>query len=170
MIVANRLVIVTCRDLALGARNDDRSPRGAVRVGQVVIDTQRPTVSAAFWGALLRSRWGLRPDGWAWVESTPRLAFQPVSQDKSAKTPVHLDLECRDLDGEGRRAVQLGARVITSFHDAQGEVTVMADPEGLEFCLTRPRPDVDAGQAAGPPAVVDVQRIRTREGAQCQDP
>lgn len=109
-----------------------------IGVGQVVIDTQRPAVSAAFWGALLRRRWGLRPDGWAWVQSTPRLAFQPVSEDKHGKTPVHLDLDCPDLDHEARRAVQLGARVITSFHDAQGEVRVMADPEDLEFCMTRP--------------------------------
>lgn len=119
---------------------DDRPRAGAIHVGQVVIDTQRPAVSAAFWGALLRRRWGLRPDDWAWVDSSPRLAFQPVADDKHTKTPVHLDLDCADLDDEVRRAVHLGGRVITSFRDAQGEVTVMADPEGLEFCLTRPAP------------------------------
>jgi predicted enzyme related to lactoylglutathione lyase len=44
---------------------------------------------------------------------------------------VHLDLRCDDLDAELTRLRELGARVVARH---QG-LTVLADPEGNEFCL-----------------------------------
>lgn len=107
-------------------------------VDQIVIDSRHPEESARFWGALTGSPWGTRPDGWAWVEATPRLSFQPVPEPKTGKSPVHLDLRTTDPDRAADQAVGLGATVLNSFHDDQGYVIVIADPEGLEFCLTCP--------------------------------
>jgi hypothetical protein len=50
-----------------------------------------------------------------------------------AKNRVHLDLRSDDSEAELTRLIDLGARVIAS-HET---LTVLADPEGNEFCLLR---------------------------------
>jgi predicted enzyme related to lactoylglutathione lyase len=59
--------------------------------------------------------------------------FQRVPEAKSVKNRVHLDLRCADVDAEACRLVDLGARVVA----VRDELTVLADPEGNEFCLIR---------------------------------
>jgi hypothetical protein len=49
------------------------------------------------------------------------------------KNRVHLDLHVTDRAGEVARLVALGAAEGQTFND--GAWTVMADPEGNEFCL-----------------------------------
>lgn len=62
---------------------------------------------------------------------TPRLWFQLVPESKVVKNRVHLDLTCEDVDAELTRLRELGARVVVKRQD----LTVLADPEGNEFCL-----------------------------------
>lgn len=50
---------------------------------------------------------------------------------KVVKNRVHLDLRCEDLDAELTRLRELGARVVAR----QQGLTVLADPEGNEFCV-----------------------------------
>jgi hypothetical protein len=50
-----------------------------------------------------------------------------------AKNRVHLDLCADDLAVEVRRLIGLGARTLAR-HDG---FTVLADPEGNEFCVAR---------------------------------
>ncbi|MEV5892722.1 VOC family protein [Nonomuraea fuscirosea] len=78
----------------------------------------------------------------------PRLFFQQVPKDKTAKNRVHLDVRAAPgLEGEERmaaleaeceRLVKLGA-TRTRRHEPEppmsGGFIVMADPEGNEFCL-----------------------------------
>jgi len=66
-----------------------------------------------------------------------RLLFQRVPEAKTLKNRLHLDLH----PGEGRRDAEaerlegLGASVLRRVKEPGGEWTVMADPEGNEFCV-----------------------------------
>jgi len=77
----------------------------------------------------------------------PRFFFQKVPEPKTAKNRMHLDLNVSDtrcvgqeeghrrVDTEAQRLVGLGATHIR-VADERGEYwTVMADPEGNEFCI-----------------------------------
>ncbi len=49
---------------------------------------------------------------------------------------MHIDLRVRDSEAEVARLVALGARVLHGPFDDEGHwTTVLADPEGNEFCV-----------------------------------
>jgi hypothetical protein len=66
-----------------------------------------------------------------------RLLFQRVPEPKTAKNRLHIDVHA----GPDRRAEtvarlqDLGAAVLRQVKEPGGEWTVMADPEGNEFCV-----------------------------------
>ncbi|MEE1940461.1 VOC family protein [Streptomyces sp. TRM 70361] len=66
-----------------------------------------------------------------------RLLFLRVPEPKAGKNRLHIDVHA----GPGRRAetvarlTELGAAVIRQVKEPGGEWTVMADPEGNEFCV-----------------------------------
>ncbi|MEU6387312.1 VOC family protein [Streptomyces bauhiniae] len=66
-----------------------------------------------------------------------RLLFQRVAEAKSGKNRMHLDLHA----GAERRAeevarlIALGATVLREVSEPAGAWTVLADPEGNEFCV-----------------------------------
>jgi predicted enzyme related to lactoylglutathione lyase len=109
-----------------------------------VVDCKDSARVAEFWSRAL----GLplkRPEGddheW-WMEpggDSPDLLFLEVPEAKSVKNRLHIDLQPDDQAAEVARLEGLGARRIDI---GQGEVSwvVMADPEGNEFCVLRPRP------------------------------
>ena len=75
------------------------------------------------------------------AERQPGLIFIPVSESKTLKNRLHIDLapaKDDDQEAEVRRLESLGARRIDI---GQGDVTwvVLADPEGNEFCVLSPR-------------------------------
>ena len=62
----------------------------------------------------------------------PSLWFRQVPEGKIAKNRQHFDLRAvGPIKAEVGRLVALGARVL--FHD--GDLVVMADPEGNQFCV-----------------------------------
>ncbi|MFJ3795376.1 VOC family protein [Streptomyces sp. NPDC090088] len=61
----------------------------------------------------------------------PRLWFQLVPERKQVKNRVHLDVRAADPEAETLRLTALGASVRARHTDH----TVLADPEGNEFCL-----------------------------------
>ncbi|WP_405874115.1 MULTISPECIES: VOC family protein [unclassified Streptomyces] len=67
------------------------------------------------------------------------ICFMPVSDPKSVKNRLHFDLAPDDRATEVERLLGLGARrVDIGQGDAVGWV-VLADPEGNEFCVLRPK-------------------------------
>lgn len=66
-----------------------------------------------------------------------RLLFQRVPETKTVKNRLHLDLHPAPgtRDAEVERLEALGASVLRRVEEAGGAWTVMADPEGNEFCV-----------------------------------
>ena len=68
-----------------------------------------------------------------------RIWYNKVPEPKVVKNRVHIDINMPD-GAEMARLQRLGACVLHEIHDAQGRLrwTVMADPEGNEFCAFLP--------------------------------
>ena len=77
--------------------------------------------------------------GWAPLGpgEQPTWLFVRVPEPKSAKNRLHLDLAAPDVEEEVARLVWLGATRVTDTDEYGYTWTVMADPEGNEFCVAR---------------------------------
>jgi predicted enzyme related to lactoylglutathione lyase len=116
-----------------------------VRLHHIVIDTHDLPGLARFWTQALR--WKvlserereivIGPD----VNAPAGICFMPVSDAKVVKNRVHLDLttSAADRDEEIERLLALGARTVDVGQTGQESWTVLADPEGNEFCVVRPK-------------------------------
>ncbi|MEH1102271.1 VOC family protein [Micromonospora sp. CPCC 205561] len=74
------------------------------------------------------------------ADRLPGIVFVPAGGDKETKNRLHIDLRPDDREAEVERLVDMGARHVDV---GQGDVarTVLADPEGNEFCVLRQRAD-----------------------------
>jgi hypothetical protein len=125
------------------------------RLTEVVVDCHDPVAQAAFWAAVLGYQVVSSEDGQVeiapWEQEPPDLAeqvrraptaptlvFVTVPEGKTVKNRLHLDVSPvdRSPQAEVERLIGLGAR---RADVGQGEVpwTVLADPEGNEFCVLR---------------------------------
>lgn len=79
--------------------------------------------------------------GWAPAEQdgAPTWMFARVPEPKVAKNRMHLDLMSPDPETEVARLVELGATRVADVEEYGYTWTVMADPEGNEFCVARAR-------------------------------
>jgi hypothetical protein len=117
----------------------------ATFIKSVTFDAANALTLATFWAAALGSDvdQDSTPDK-AFVEAAgwggPNLWFNRVPEPKTAKNRVHFDLRAPGpMAAEVARLERLGATVTGRHQD----LTVMADPEGNEFC-------VEPGPAASP--------------------
>jgi len=127
-----------------------------VRIASVTFDCADALMLGRFWSAALGR--SLDPDassdfaaigfagrrdhlGWAPVErdNDPTWIFVKVSEPKIAKNRMHLDVTASDPEAEVVRLVELGATRITDMDEYGYTWTVMADPEGNEFCVAKAR-------------------------------
>jgi predicted enzyme related to lactoylglutathione lyase len=67
------------------------------------------------------------------------ICFMPVSEPKGTKNRLHFDLAPDDQDAEVERILALGARRVDVGQDKTVGWVVLADPEGNEFCVLRPK-------------------------------
>jgi predicted enzyme related to lactoylglutathione lyase len=69
------------------------------------------------------------------------ICFMPVTDAKTVKNRVHLDLTASadDRDAEIERLLALGAVRADIGQTGTESWTVLADPEGNEFCVVRPK-------------------------------
>ncbi|MEU0519416.1 VOC family protein [Streptosporangium sp. NPDC006007] len=122
------------------------------RLHDIVVDSAHPATAARFWAAALddysiapydetelarlRENGITDPQDDPTVlleprETGPRLWFQLVPEPKRTKNRMHLDLLAADTEAEILRLIELGATVRIRHE----EHTVLADPDGNEFCL-----------------------------------
>jgi predicted enzyme related to lactoylglutathione lyase len=116
-----------------------------VRLHHIVIDTHDLPGLAAFWTRAL---------GWKILSEREReivigtdenapvgICFMPVTDTKTVKNRLHLDITtgADDRDAEIERLLVLGAQRVDVGQTGQESWTVLADPEGNEFCVIRPK-------------------------------
>jgi len=113
----------------------------SLRVSEVVIDCVDHGRVVEFWAAALGyERRTVNEQYVALVPPArepgrPPLLFQVVPEPKAAKNRVHLDFRAPVMAEEVARLVQLGATVIAERSLGDFAWTVLADPEGNEFCV-----------------------------------
>ena len=74
-----------------------------------------------------------------------RILFLEVHDERKVKNRLHLDLRPDDQDAEVARLEGLGAKRIDIGQGPEVTWVVLADPEGNEFCILRPRrPDEES--------------------------
>jgi predicted enzyme related to lactoylglutathione lyase len=116
-----------------------------LRAHHVVIDAEDLPGLAAFWSAVL---------GWRILSERERevvigpsvdapfgICFMPAGEPHTIKNRLHLDLTTRaeDRDAEIERVLALGARHVDVGQTGEESWVVLADPEGNEFCVVRPK-------------------------------
>jgi len=116
-----------------------------VRLHHIVIDAHDLPKLARFWTQAL---------GWKVLSEREReivigtdenapvgICFMPVTDQKIVKNRVHLDIttEAQDRDQEIDRLIGLGAQRADIGQTGKESWTVLADPEGNEFCVIRPK-------------------------------
>ena len=130
-----------------------------VAIHHIVIDAHDLPALASFWSAVL---------DWPILSARPRevivgphvdapigLCFMPSDDSKVVKNRVHLDLNPggaatgAEREAEIQRIIGLGATRVDVGQRGDESWTVLADPEGNEFCVVRPKADL-GGRGAGP--------------------
>ena len=109
---------------------------------QVIIDSIAPVDLGLWWCAALGwvvvnddpDEFEIRPD----TDRMPGLLFALVSEAKTIKNRLHIDLRPDDRDAEVERLIGLGARRVDVGQRNESWV-VLADPEGNEFCVLSSR-------------------------------
>ena len=117
-----------------------------LRLHHIVIDAHDLPSLAQFWTEAL---------GWPVLSARERevvigpsvdapigLCFMPAGETrKTVKNRVHMDLTTTadDRDSEIERLLALGARRVDVGQTGQESWDVLADPEGNEFCVVRPK-------------------------------
>jgi hypothetical protein len=113
-----------------------------LRVTEVVIDCADHGLVVEFWAAALGyERREVNEQYVALVPPArepglPPLLFQRVPEPKIAKNRVHLDFRAPVMADEVARLVGLGATLLAERSLGDFSWTVLADPEGNEFCVS----------------------------------
>jgi predicted enzyme related to lactoylglutathione lyase len=101
----------------------------------VTIDCSNPQSLAEFWTAALGTTVAGDYGEFVHLTGTPGLGLHKVPEPRAGKSRVHMDLSTDDRAAEVSRLTALGAAVLAE-HSAPGLWwTVLADPEGNEFCV-----------------------------------
>ena len=139
------------------------------RLVHLVIDAAEPARLARFWAAALDweiavdepDEAAVEPRGYRYPDPVALpLVFVPVTEPKTGKNRLHLDLATESAEHQAAEVDRLLGLGAVHADIGQGQVpwVVLADPEGNEFCLLEPRP---VYRDTGPVAAVV---------ADCRDP
>ena len=128
----------------------------STRLWSVAFDANDPGALARFWAEALG--WPVKDkDGYSAVSRgdgfLPRLEFAPVPEPKTSKNRIHFDLPTafpEDRDRKVEQHIARGARHVDIGQRKDSTWTVLADPEGNEFCVTQPVPSPGAFSGTGP--------------------
>ncbi|WP_142121013.1 VOC family protein [Rarobacter faecitabidus] len=111
-----------------------------LRLGMITIDTTDANSLARWWADQFDGEIVADNDGWYVMvrigDGSPILSFQKVTDPTPGKNRMHLDLTAPDIDAEVARLVEAGASVVGTHTMDEGFTwTVLADPDGNQFCV-----------------------------------
>jgi catechol 2,3-dioxygenase-like lactoylglutathione lyase family enzyme len=109
------------------------------RLGSIVINGTDIRRLVDFWTSLLDTEVAQDYGMFVWLKPTregaPALAFQQVDNPTEGRNRVHLDFSAQDPSAVIERTIELGGSRLED-HEIQGfHWTVLADPDGNEFCV-----------------------------------
>ena len=119
-----------------------------IRIQCVVVDAHDCSKLASFWSQALGWRITFEsddevaiepPEGSPAVDVAPDILFVRVPDEKVTKNRLHFDLRPGDQTAEVERLLGLGATRADIGQGDEVSWVVLADPEGNEFCVLRPR-------------------------------
>jgi hypothetical protein len=114
----------------------------SLRVGEVVMDCAEHGAVVDFWQAALDYERQDVNDQYVGLAPREReigrvpILFQKVPEAKRTKNRVHLDFRSEDMAVEVERLLGLGASFVAQRSLGDITWTVLADPEGNEFCVS----------------------------------
>ncbi|MEU6274886.1 VOC family protein [Streptomyces populi] len=115
----------------------------AVSFYQLTVDAHDLPALARFWCRVLDWRVLFEDEEEIVIGSDahalPGICFVPAGERKTAKNRLHIDLTPDDQAAEVERILALGARRADVGQGEDVTWTVLADPEGNEFCVLRPK-------------------------------
>ncbi len=110
------------------------------RIGAIVIDCHDPEALFGFWSAITGVDKAEQVSEFifstALASSHIRLAFQKVPEDKVVKNRLHLDMGHEDPEAFIAHVESLGGSRLDDHQIGDFHWTVLADPEGNEFCVS----------------------------------
>lgn len=118
----------------------------AIRMQCICVDSSDPQRIATFWAEALGWRRTLDsvdevvlepPAGSPEDGVVPDLVFLRVPETKTVKNRLHVDLRPDDQEAEIARLLESGATHADVGQTGNESFTVLADPEGNEFCVLR---------------------------------
>ncbi|WP_328772461.1 VOC family protein [Streptomyces sp. NBC_00286] len=115
----------------------------AVRWYQVAVQAHDLLSLARFWCQVLDWRVVFESEEEVVIASAPDalpgICFLPIDERKTTQNRLHIDLTPDDQAAEVKRLLALGARRVDVGQGEDVTWTVLADPEGNEFCVLRPK-------------------------------
>jgi len=116
-----------------------RAELPADRLHGVVVDSVDPVAIATWWAETFGAALDTKGPHWATLEQVPGMPiltmdFNRVPEPKTVKNRIHWDVFAPDVEA----LVARGA-VVLRRPDEDVDWTVLADPEGNEFCAFAPR-------------------------------
>jgi len=119
-----------------------------IRIATITIEAHAPSILADFWRALLDYHEVSHPTASIRIDDPtgqgPTILFQPGSpKDSNTKNRVHFDLRPPDHHSAVERALRLGATQRAIGQTGDESWTVLADPEGNEFCILQSIHDLE---------------------------
>ena len=112
-----------------------------IEIADIIIDCSDPAALASFWAELLERPVAGSKGPYVWLQRSPAavgVGFQKVTQPKTGKNRLHLDVSAADVAAAKVRIEALDGRRVDGFEP--GGFLVMADPEGNEFCVVPSAP------------------------------
>ncbi|MEU5693975.1 VOC family protein [Actinosynnema sp. NPDC020468] len=114
----------------------------ALDIGMITIDTRDPRRLAEFWtralGVRVEHDWGEFLVLGRAREGGVQLGLQQVADPVEGKNRLHFDAHVADRAAEVRRLVELGATEVAEHAVPGLRWTVLADPDGNQFCVGQP--------------------------------
>jgi hypothetical protein len=119
------------------------------RIAQLALDVRDVGLEANFWAEALGMKADLGDDGDAMLyppedalKAVQTIYLQTVDEPKRDKVRLHFDLRPwdGDVEREVERLLQLGATRADVGQTGDEGFTVLADPEGNEFCVLHKDP------------------------------
>ena len=110
----------------------------APRLSGIIIDVSDGPRATAFWSGVFEVEIAFEFDEFVFFDvDAIHLVLQIVPDPKVVKNRVHFDLMSEDPDAFIERVVGLGGSIVSAVDKPSYALTVLADPDGNEFCVSR---------------------------------